>query len=145
MDELREKYIRACQCKPSLEINFVRSHINTVVGFIPTARFESQIAVLNDDFIILFRYDVNAYIGACAISDDGEYIAWQTAYARTEDGASVFLYDVINSQLLFRTAESLPIKYLNGMYIERKNEDILLYCHYKDKTVIYDQKGQIVF
>lgn len=144
MDALRDKYIRACKYKPSLEQNFVRSHKNTIVGFIGTSRLESQISVLDDDFNILLSYDVKAYIGSCTISDDGKHIAWQTAYARTEDGASLFLYDVYHQQLLFKVPESEPIKYHKGLFIDSNDGDVKVICHYKTADIIYDINGKII-
>ena len=144
MDGLRDKYIRACKYKPSLEQNFVLSHVNTSVGFIPTAHLKSQISVLDDDFNILFSYDVEAHIGACTISDDGRYIAWQTATSNTEDGDSVFLYDVKNKKLLFKITAKVHIKHIPNLFIEVNTYDLILFCHYNIGDIAYDIHGNII-
>ena len=143
MDELREKYIRACKFKSSLEQNFVRSHVNTSVGFIGTAPLESQISVLDDDFNILLSYDVKAYIGACTISDDGNYIAWQTANSNTDDGNSICLFDVNNNQMMFQIEANVHIKHIVNIFLETIENGVLLHCHYNTGDITYTSDGNI--
>lgn len=116
--------------------NFIFSHKCTIVCFIHLKGLLSLITVTDSDFNPLFLHKVDAIIAQCNISTNGKYIAWQTANSNSDDSNSIFFYDVVNKNLLWKHQAYIHSKYLKGIYIFDFVE-----VQYDDVTIKYDFQG----
>lgn len=142
ISNLQQEYYEHYKFKPSNEFNFLLSGKNTIVAFINDRNdiYSSLISVLDLNYNPLFTYKTNAFIHACNISDDGNYIVWQTASSPNEDSDSIFLFDTYNKKLLWKIQSYIHCKYSKGIYVFPKNN--IVECIFEDISIKYDMNGK---
>ena len=141
--ELQRQFAEHCKRHPSLEQNFALSHVDTMAAFLPGGeRFTGVFAVLDMSFSPLFTHITGAYIHCCSISDDGNWAACQTASAESEDGSCIFLFDISNRHLQWKTPSPFRALYTRGIFIDPQAERVFVHC--KDITLQYAFSGELL-
>lgn len=141
---LQNKYYERNKYRPTYEYNFMTSQINTTVAFIcdNSDSYSDLISVLDFNFNPILTYKTNAHIHACNISNDGNYIVWQTASSPYDDGNCIFLLDVTYKKLLWKVHSYLHCKFSKGIFVFPQRN--IIECLFNDIIIQYDMSGNVI-
>ncbi len=97
--------------------------------------------LLNDTLEIIYKHQTSALIGTIAVSENGKYAAYMTYGGKCNDANTLFLIDVPNSSLLFKTKPKAA--YPDFIVIDETSE-ILTLSHHQHRNISdvnYDLTG----
>lgn len=107
-----------------LEMNFVISHNNIVC-----CALGKRLYLTDRNFYPLIAYESNSFIGACSISANGKYVAFQMARnnENDEDSGATAVFDVKSKKIIAKRKLPTGFKGTRHIFIDEKQQSIFIY------------------
>lgn len=133
VETVREQLTQKLTYKPTLEVNFVTSHLPIICCFDGKTLY-----ITDDNLRPMLYFESTSFINACAISDTAKYVVCQTANNANNDADSgvTMLFDIEGKRLLSRKRIESGWGGVTHLFIDEEAERIWVY--YGDKKVEYD-------